>query len=351
MRNVNPFFRIILILIFSQNFSALVAQNTYRIACIGFYNFENLFDTDDSPDTDDLQFTPNGINHWTPDLYSRKLDRLAKVIADLGTEKTPDGPAILGVAEIENRKVLEDFVKREAVSQRHYEIVHYDSPDPRGIDVALLYQPKYFKVLSSKAIPMKQYDAEGGITRGTRDVLLVSGLFDGEPLHVLVNHWPSRSGGEKATQPFRNAAALICKKVLDSLQVLDPNAKVIIMGDLNDDPVSPSVKEVLNAKRDLADVRPGAPYNSMYDFYKKGFGTLAYQDAWSLFDQMILSSGLAAKKSPGYHFFQAKVFNAPYLTQTSGQYKGYPLRTFAGNEYIDGYSDHFPVCVYLIKAL
>jgi predicted extracellular nuclease len=257
----------------------------------------------------------------------------------------------LGVAEIENRKVLEDFVQRDAVKNRHYAIVHYDSPDPRGIDVALLYQPKYFKVLSSRAIPMKQYDAEGGISRGTRDILFVSGLFDGEPLHVLVNHWPSRSGGEKATQPYRNAAAMLCKKVVDSLQAQDPNAKVLIMGDLNDDPVSPSVKEVLNAKRDLADVRVGAMYNTMYDYYKKGIGTLAYQDAWSLFDQIILSSGLANPQALGYHFFQAKVFNAPYLTQTSGQYKGYPFRTFSGNEFIDGYSDHFPVCIYVVKKL
>jgi hypothetical protein len=351
MSNVKIIFGIILNLIFSANFSKLNAQNTHRIACIGFYNFENLFDTEDSPDTDDLQFTPAGDNHWKPEQYTRKLDRLAKVIADLGTEKTPDGPAILGVAEIENRKVLEDFVQRDAVKNRHYAIVHFDSPDPRGIDVALLYQPKYFKVLSSRAIPMKQYDAEGGITRGTRDILFVSGLFDGEPLHLLVNHWPSRSGGEKATQPFRNAAAMLCKKVVDSLQAQDPNAKVLIMGDLNDDPVSPSVKEVLNAKRDLADVRVGAMYNTMYDYYKKGIGTLAYQDAWSLFDQIILSSGLANPQSLGYHFFQSKVFNAPYLTQTSGQYKGYPLRTFSGNEFIDGYSDHFPVCIYVVKKL
>lgn len=350
MTNAKSTIAILLTLFFSSFFLQSTAQSgTYRVACIGFYNFENLFDTLDSPDTDDADFLPNGSYLWTTERYHRKLQNLARVVADLGREKTPDGPAILGVAEIENRQVLEDFVRQEAVAARKYAIVHYDSPDPRGIDVALLYQPKYYQVTSSRVIAMKEYDAEGGEARGTRDILLVSGQFDGEPLHVLVNHWPSRRGGEKLTQPLRNAAAMRCKEVADSLQALDPQAKVLIMGDLNDDPVSPSVKEVLRAQRDPAQCRPGIMFNPLYDFFKKGLGTLAYRDAWSLFDQIILSSGLAHPASSGYRYYQARVFNAPYLIQTSGNFKGYPLRTFAGNEFLGGYSDHFPVCIYLVK--
>ncbi len=326
------------------------AQQQYKVGCIGFYNFENLFDTENDPAINDEEFTPDGANRYTPEIYQEKLGNLARVVSELGTDLTPDGVSILGVAEIENRKVLEDFSRHPLVKDRDYQIVHYDSPDRRGIDVALIYQPKYYKVTSSRPIPLLIYEDDSSRVY-TRDILFVSGLYDGEPLHVLVNHWPSRRGGESATQPFRNAGAMICKQVVDSLAAADPNAKVIIMGDLNDDPVSPSVRQVLNAKREREQVRPGGLFNPMYDYYKRGIGTLAYRDAWSLFDQIILSHGLINPKAGGYQYYQAKIHNELYLIQKSGNFRGYPFRTYSGSQYLGGFSDHFPVYVILIKSV
>jgi endonuclease/exonuclease/phosphatase family metal-dependent hydrolase len=197
---------------------------------------------------------------------------------------------------------------------------------------------------------MGAYSEEGEV-RGTRDILYVSGRFDGEPIHLLVNHWPSRRGGEKATQPLRNAAAMLCKEVIDSLQKLDPKAKILVMGDLNDDPVSPSVKEVLKGRREIAEVSAGDMFNPMYQFFKKGIGTLAYRDAWSLFDQIVITEGFARPQEKGYYYYQARIFNPPFMSQSSGPFKGYPLRTFAGNEFLDGYSDHFPVYIYIVKKI
>ena len=330
--------------------TAFSQKQDYKVACVGFYNFENLFDTIDSPDTDDSEFLPNGLRKWTGEVYAEKLKNLARVISELGTDVTPDGPAILGVAEVENQLVLEDFVKQEKVAGRHYKIVHYESPDHRGIDVGLLYQPKYFEVTASQAVPLMIYD-EKGERIFTRDILFVSGKLDGEPLHILVNHWPSRRGGEAATRPLRNAAAMICKNIKDSLMNLDPSAKVIVMGDLNDDPNSPSVKKVLAATASKDKVKEGGFFNPMEAFFDQGFGTMAYNDAWSLFDQIIISEGLTREKQNGYRYLKAQVYSKPYLIQKTGQFKGYPFRTFDFDNYIGGYSDHFPVCLFLVKRI
>ncbi len=347
MRNKLFFLTFLLIL---PLFSHAQKAKQYKIGAVGFYNFENLFDTENDPEINDDEFTPEGRNVYTDAIYREKLDHLGRVVSELATEKTPDGLAILGVAEVENRKVLEDFVTHPSVISREYQIVHYDSPDRRGIDVALLYQPKYFKVTESKALPVLLYGADS-IRIFTRDILYVAGEFDGEPLHVFVNHWPSRRGGQAASQPLRNAAAFVCKQVCDSLLNINPDAKILIMGDLNDDPVSPSVKEVINAKGKKEKVRKKGFYNPMYTYFKKGLGTLAYRDAWSLFDQIIVSQGLISRKPEGYQFFQAMVHNPKYLVQKTGQYQGYPFRTFSGNTYLGGYSDHFPVYIYLIKEI
>ncbi len=334
-------------------FFALLLLVTFRVkaqefetAVIGFYNLENLFDTLDSPDTWDTEFTPSGKRRYDTYIYQDKLQHLARVISEMGTEASPDGPALLGVAEVENRAVLEDLVDQEAIAARHYQIVHFESPDFRGIDVALLYQPKYFKVQHARAVPLKIYNEDGSL-RVTRDILFVSGDFMGEPLHVLVNHWPSRRGGQHATQKYRNAGAAVCKTIVDSLLQQDPHAQIIIMGDLNDDPNSPSVKKVLKAKRKIAQVKEGELFNALYAPFSKGFGTLAWRDSWNLFDQLIISEGLLRKE--GFFFYKAKVFRKDYLLQKTGTYKGYPKRTFSGDEYIAGYSDHLPVYLVLLR--
>lgn len=326
---------------------ACVAQKQYKIGAIGFYNLENLFDCEDDPAINDEEYTSAGSKLWTKEMYESKSQRMASVVSKLAVELNSDGVAILGVAEVENKRVLEDLVKQPTLADRNYQIVHYDSPDRRGIDVGLLYQPKYFQVTGSKAIPLLIYEADSSRIF-TRDILYVCGIFDGEPLHILVNHWPSRTGGEQASRPRREAGAAVCKAVTDSLTALDPNVKIIIMGDLNDDPVNTSVRKILACEREKESVEVGKLYNPMENYFRKGIGTLAYNDAWNLFDQIILSPGLVNNKA-GYQFFKSHIYNEPFLVQKSGQFKGYPLRTHAGDTYLGGYSDHFPVYVFLVK--
>lgn len=320
------------------------------IAAIGFYNFENLFDTLDSPNTNDFDFTPDGEMRYNTNVYNDKLNNLSDVVSQLA-DKTPDGVALLGVAEIENRIVLEDFVKMPKVAKRNYQIVHFDSPDRRGIDVALLYNPKYFRVTSARLLPVSGIVPAGEKdTLWTRDILYVKGMFAGEPMHVMVGHWPSRRGGEKASEPLRCHAASVCRKAADSIMVKEPHAKIVIMGDLNDDPVNKSVSEVIGAKGATKDVKAGGFFNPFYKFYKNGIGTLAYNDSWNLFDQIMVSEGFLPKHQNGFFFEQAVVFNKSFLTQKTDRYKGYPWRTYVGAEYVGGYSDHFPTFIYIRKA-
>lgn len=326
------------------------AQSSYAVFPIGFYNLENLFDTIDDEDVSDTEFTPDGEKAWTIEKYNKKLQNMASVIAKLGTDMNPEGLCFLGVSEIENRGVLEDLVKENEISSRNYQIVQYDSPDKRGVDVALLYNPSLFTLISSQARELLIEDEEGK-RKYTRDVLHVSGTIDGEIVHVLVNHWPSRSGGEKKSAPGRAAAASLNMKIISEIQEAEPNAKIIVMGDLNDDPSSKSVKQILDAKRKIKDVKKNGLFNPMYEMHQKGGGSNAYRDAWSLFDQIIISKALLSKKQSGLFYHKALIYKEPRLLQPEGQYKNYPLRTFSGSEFINGYSDHFPAIVYLLKKV
>jgi hypothetical protein len=333
------------ILVFSQE-----KGKDYEIAAIGFYNVENLFDTINTPGVRDLEYTPEGANQWNTQRYNEKLDRLSEVIAMLATEKTPDGLAVLGLAEIENKAVIQDLINTDRLAPRGYEIVHYDSPDKRGIDVGLIYQPKYFRVESSKSFTLK---IEGRDNFFTRDQLLVSGDFMGERMHFMVAHWPSRRGGEKRSSPLREAAGDLARMVIDSIKHVEGDSvKIIFMGDLNDDPTNRSVKKNMRSVGDLKKLKPGDLFNPMEEFYKKGIGTLAWRDSWNLFDQLILTQAyLHDDEFSSFQFYKARVFNKPFITQPSGRFQGYPWRSFAGGQYLGGYSDHFPVYLFLIREL
>lgn len=333
-------------LLFSQK---EIKPDEYKVAAIGFYNLENLFDTIDSPTTNDLDFLPNGRLQWNTEKYVSKQKNMAKVVSLLGTELTPDGLALLGVAEIENSKVLEDLVAQQELKNRNYKIVHFDSPDERGIDCALLYQPKYFTLAGARAVPVPLKDPKTGQTDFTRDIIYAAGTFDGDAIHVMVGHWPSRRGGESGSGWARKAAAGVCRQLADSILALDANAKIIIMGDLNDDPNNKSVAQVLNAKGSTENMKTGELYNTMYDHYKNGDGTLAYRDSWNLFDQMIVSQGFVSKKTGGWQLYKSIVFRQPWLLQTEGAFRGYPFRTYVGDIFINGYSDHLPVYLFLLK--
>ncbi|HEX5653697.1 MAG TPA: endonuclease/exonuclease/phosphatase, partial [Chitinophagaceae bacterium] len=253
-------------------------------------------------------------------------------------------------AEIENDTVLRDLARQKLIEKRNYKWVHYDSKDARGVDVGLLYNPKYFKVENSDKL-FVQLPGGSKDAYFTRDILWVKGKLDGETIHVYVNHWPSRVGGEERSAPAREAAAQVCRNHIDSILKHEPNAKIVIMGDLNDDPVNASIAAVLNAKGKQKDVRSGGLFNPWTELYRRGIGTLAYQDAWGLFDQIIISYSWLNKEQEGFFFYQPYIFNREYMVENKGRYKGYPMRTWDGNTYRGGYSDHFPTYIVVLKQV
>ncbi len=345
----NNFFLLLLLFL---SFSSIYSQETktYKVNTIAFYNVENLFDFEDDPLTFDDDRTPDGKDHWTEEIYNAKLKNIAKVISEIGVDVTGTTPVIIGLCEIENRRVLEDLVNQESLLKNDYGIIQFDSPDRRGIDVALLYKKKLFIPTNYKAHELIIYDNHDRTKRiFTRDQLLVSGMFDGEKMHFIVNHWPSRSGGEERSRPKRIKAAKLNRQIIDSLFSEDPYAKIITMGDFNDDPSNFSITEHLKAKRKKEDLKIKELYNPMEEMSRKGLGTLAYRDNWNLFDQLILSTELVKKDFLSYRFYKAAIYNKSYLVNSKGRYKGYPYRSFVEGGFTGGYSDHFPVYIYLIK--
>ncbi|MDX9695352.1 MAG: endonuclease/exonuclease/phosphatase family protein [Bacteroidales bacterium] len=350
MKQNNVIFIALFIVVFSfiQKKNIQAQEKQFKVVSVAFYNLENLFDTIDTPDKNDVEFLPDGDYKWDTKKYNSKLEKMSEVIAQIGADVTKSAPSVIGVSELENRKVLEDLVNMPLLKNYNFDIVHYESPDRRGVDVALLYQPSVMKVINTRSATLKIKGQDGFFTR---DQLVVSGIIDGETIHFIVNHWPSRTGGEKTSRPLRNAAADLTRSLVDSIMTTDPNAKIIVMGDLNDDPHNESLIKHLKAKKTIDETKPGELYNCMYDLYKKGVGTLAYRDAWNIFDQLIVSYPLIAKDQQGFKLYRTRVFDKDFLKNESGKYKGYPKRTHAGGVYQNGYSDHFPVYLLLTKEI
>lgn len=312
---------------------------------IAFYNLENFFDTINDPNKNDDDFTPNGSYAYDGNVFRNKVENLASVVSILGTDQSADGFAMMGCAEVENEEVLKALVNSPKLKDRHLKFVIFDGPDERSIDCGLIYNPKYFRVLEAKSLTVNLGEGE----RPTRDVLYVVGKLNGETVHVFVNHWPSRLGGEAATRPKRKLAAAVSRKVIDSLMSIDPMTKVVVMGDLNDSPTDESITKVIKAKGKQDDVEKGGMFNPWVSFYKKGIGTLAYQDTWGLFDQIMISYGFLNNNSGKIHYRDAEVVNRNFMIQKDGQYKGYPKRSFSGTTWNNGYSDHFPTVIFLTK--
>jgi len=333
-------------------FYRLNAQNSksYDLVTVAFYNLENLFDTIVDSDPDKIlqeEFTPKGKNMWNTDRYLKKIDHMSKVISQLGAEKSGTAPMIVGISEVENKLVIQDLINHPNLKKYNYGIVHYESPDRRGIDIALIYRKDFVNIKSSDS--RRLYYPEKEDFR-TRDQLVVEAELQGESIYVLVNHWPSRRGGEKRSSPLREAAAELSRSIADSVTAIHPSAKIIIMGDLNDDPTNKSVKKVLNTSADINNIQDDQFYNPMEEKYKSGNGTGAYNDVWNLFDQLILSKSLVEdSKAENWKFYKAKIYKNPELIQTYGKYRGYPKRTFAGGTWMGGYSDHFPVYLFLVR--
>ena len=348
---LNKMMKLLLVLTVVVTSIVPAQAQTYKAGVIAFYNLENLFDTIDTPDVRDTEFTPLGDKKWDGDRYSAKISMMAEVISELGAEKGLGAPAVMGLCELENKMVIEDLINDPKLKPYNYQIVHYDSPDKRGVDICLIYQPRFFQVTNSKSIPLPIYDKDSGNRIFTRDQLMVSGIFDGEPMHFIVNHWPSRYGGEARSAPLRNEAAKLSRSIVDSIQAVDEEAKVILMGDLNDDPINESVELHLKAVGKKSKMSDGEMFNTMYKHFKNGIGTLAYRDKWNLFDQVIITESLIGKDYSTYKFKSSHIYNKPKMLVPEGRYKGYPYRTYVGDRYQGGYSDHFPVYIILLKEL
>ncbi|HFC00342.1 MAG TPA: hypothetical protein ENJ53_06010 [Phaeodactylibacter sp.] len=305
---------------------------------IGFYNVENLFDTIDIANKADEEFTPISKKKWNTQRYFKKLNDLAKVVEAMNY------PAILGMCEVENKTVLEDFVSKTVLKNKNYGIVHHESPDFRGIDVALIYQKNIFKVTDSEAITIhfpKSVIGEDHYT--TRDILHVTGILGGkEVVHIFVNHFPSRRGGLQASEPKRLYVAQQLKKRVDEI-FANPNAKVIIMGDFNDEPANKSITNVLDTKH-LLKRNPADLTNCADKLDAEGKGTYNYRGNWNLLDQIIVSSSMLKKNSKikigTFHIFQKE-----WMMYKSDKYGPTPSRTYGGPNYYGGYSDHLPVFV------
>ncbi|AZI55815.1 endonuclease [Epilithonimonas vandammei] len=298
------------------------------------------------------EFTPKSGKNYTYKIYKQKLENEAKVISEMGRAYTGTAPVVVGLIEVENRQVVEDLVKEPALAKYDYGVVHYNSYDYRGIDVAFIYQKRRFTPSKSWKKEVKVF-GDNGNREYTRDILVLTGFLDNEKVAFFLNHWPSRRGGEAASLPKRNAAAAILKKEMDSVRSLDPSTKLFAMGDFNDDPISPSLKNYLKAVGNPKDLNEENHYlNLMYPLYKKGVASLAYQDAPNLFDQIIVSSNLYSPNNElrkDYSVFKAEVFAPAYLVNKEGNYKGYPFRSWNGDQFTGGYSDHFPAFVVLQK--
>ena len=326
-------------------------KRTFKVHTIAFYNVENLFDTINDTTKFDERSPMMELKTARQEIYQKKVQNMADVISKIGAKTSNNSPAVIGICEVENRAVIEDLANDPALLTKNYGIVHYDSPDERGIDVALMYQKALFRPLSSSAHKTKLSDNSSNGRDYTRDVLLVSGFLEEDLIHVLVNHWPSRSGGEARSRSKREAAAAVNKRLVDSLQMEDPYAKIFVMGDLNDNPTNSSLKKVLKTKGDKRKVGFKELFNPMESFFKKGLGSNAYRDAWSLFDQIIVSKPLLEEDYSSFRFYKAGIFNAQFLITKKGQYKGYPFRSFSWGGFTGGYSDHFPVFVHVIKEI
>ena len=343
-----------LLFLFSGLFTFLYTpkKSSYVLHTIAFYNLENLFDPYDDPKKLDehspIMRLPESQREK---IYLKKLTHMVQVLNIIGVDHqlgNSNSPVLIGVCEVENQGVLEDLIHQPELKNK-YDFVHVDSPDIRGIDVALLYQPSIFRPTKHSSHSLKLYDEITGKRIFTRDQLLVSGYLDNEYIHLLINHWPSRRGGTLKSNAKRRSAAQLSKKLIDSIQSTNPYTKIIVMGDFNDNPTNESIKNILSAKGQKKEVRRRDFFNPMMSFFKKGEGTLIYRDELHLFDQILFSSSFLGTDYNSYKLYKSGIFNPQFLKASTGRYSGYPLRSFNNTGYNNGYADHFPVYSYLIK--
>jgi predicted extracellular nuclease len=341
--------KLFLIMLFSINITLLFGQHN-DLKCkknilIMSYNVENLFDTIDDPHKVDNDFLPTSKKKWTSIRYHEKLNHLAKVISSVDSSKIPD---IISLVEVENQTVLEDLIKEKDLQKAHYNIVHHESPDRRGIDVALLYNPKSFKLLNQH---FYKVEIEGDNYFKTREILYAKLVFKKtkDTLHVFVNHWPSRRGGQEKSEHKRIRAAEVLKGVTDSLFLADIKPRIMIMGDFNDEPTDISIANTLGANK-VEDIANNKLYNLSLKTKLQKKGTYYYWKTkeWNMLDQLIVS-GQVIKANKGLQIkdTDTQILRKSFFLYTNKEGAISPAKTYGGKKYYGGYSDHLPIYFYL----
>ena len=345
---MKSFFTLSFMLLILLNLTAQENKRNFKIHTVAFYNLENLFDTINDVNKNDEASPIMEIRFNRGKIYREKVSNMAEVVSQIGYDVTKRPPSILGICEVENRTVVEDLISDEKLRKYNYGIVHYESPDDRGIDVGLIYNKDVFKVKNSSSHDVFITGNNSSKRRNTRDQLVVSGHLDGELMHFIVNHWPSRGADETK----RIAAAEVNNFIIDSLRNKYESPKIITMGDFNDDPFDKSIKKILGAKKNISDVKINDLYNPFETILvDEGVGSNAYRDKWQLFDQIIFSKPFLDKNYKDYQLYKAGVFNKSFLINKKGKFKGYPFRSFSYGTFTGGYSDHLPPYIYLLKEI
>jgi predicted extracellular nuclease len=344
-----PILLILFLIIANYCFAQPALSSTKNSKTFVFYNVENLFDIFNDPATNDEEFLPESQKQWNEEKYKKKIADLAKVLSGISENGLP---SLIGLAEVENQKVLEDLVSSPKLRRGKYGIAHFDSKDERGIDVALLYDKDMIEIIESKAVPVVfGFD----IQDVTRDILYVKcKIKDDNIFHIFINHWPSRSPNEQESEIKRVSAAIALRKEVDKILNFENDARIVIMGDFNDEPTNKSVNQILNAGNKRKNVNYRDLYNLMYDSHNtSNEGSITYRDNWQMFDQIIVSPALL-NKGTGYYinYGDGKVFKGDMVLFTNPQTNlAGPNRTYGGNTYYGGVSDHLPVYVILRKEV
>lgn len=352
---------VILLIVLTVSQLSAQTDKSRKIFVAGFYNLENLFDTYDDPAKNDAEFLPDGANQWTEVKYQKKLHNMATVIKSMA-QTNGRFHTLLGVSEVENRLVLEDLVSQPEIAAANYQIVHYDGPDMRGVDVALLYRPDNFEFIDSESIPFDfnssriefAMDGPDRVNFKTRDILMVHGLLDGEEFAVYVAHLPSRIGGKG--WDLRSRGAEIIYEHACMMMEKHPGIKIIVMGDMNDNPTDRSMTEFMHGKENPQDVGKSDFFSPFLSMLKAGYGSLAYQGTWNIYDIIMVNEALLNAPDGGLKIrpvgkkgFYGVVYKKQFMITQTGQYKGTPFRTFSNGSFIGGYSDHFPTYIVLEK--
>ena len=348
-----------LLLVFGGNACAHGNHGKGKSYVIGFYNLENLFDTYHDEGKNDYEYLPDGGNEWTDVKYAKKQQNMARVIADMAKDNKA-WHAVLGVSEIENRHVLEDLVSEPAIAAANYHIVHYDSPDRRGVDCALLYKPEIFTYIASEAIPFtfdvntridwSSWSQEEKDAFRTRDLLMVRGLLGGEMFAFFVAHLPSRLGEKSGALRSRGGEMMY----EESMRLMReyPGIKIVAMGDMNDNPTDDSMAVYMHGREKVEDVGPLDFFSPFLSMLKAGYSSLYYRGENNIYDILVVNSNLVNAPKGTLKIqpivkkkYYGRIFKQPFMTQQEGQYAGQPFRTFSNGAFVGGYSDHYPTYI------